>query len=237
MEPNRMRKIEVQSPEDIRFILENLSSAARAKINHHLPPPTTTTGSSDNDELRKRVEDMVMEYVQRTITLSLPSISINGLDAPADVRPFLHPSSPSFSSTAEEKGEFEAYDRKLHDRVSALYAELERETLRVAQLRREAPGRAKKAFEEALRREGEGDERILGELGRKRGVAAGEEGGGLMGDLGVRELERGEEVAKGYEEGVGVLVGLRSKLPAIAHKLTRAQDALDYVESKRTVGS
>ncbi|KAG0128428.1 hypothetical protein HOY82DRAFT_671508 [Tuber indicum] len=234
MEPNRMRKIEVQSREDIRFILENLSSAARAKINHHLPPPTTTTGSSDNDELRKRVEDMVMEYVQKTITLSLPSISINGLDAPADVRPFLHPSSSSFSAV-EEKGEFEAYDRKLHDRVSALYAELERETLRVAQLRREAPGRAKRAFEEALKREGEGDERILRELGRKRG--AGEEGGGLMGDLGVRELEREEEVARGYEEGVGVLMGLQSKLPAIAHKLTRAQDALDYLEPKRTAGS
>lgn len=57
-----MRKIEVQSPEDIRFILENLSSAARAKINHHLPPTTTTSTTSDNnDELRKRVEDMVME--------------------------------------------------------------------------------------------------------------------------------------------------------------------------------
>ncbi|PUU79661.1 hypothetical protein B9Z19DRAFT_1046377 [Tuber borchii] len=217
MEPNRMRKIEVQSPEDIRFILENLSSAARAKIDHHLPPTTTTTTSDNNDELRKHVEDMVMEYVQKTITLSLPSISINGLDAPIDVRPFLHPSSSSsFSQTAGGgEGEFEAYDRKLHDRVSALYAELERETLRVAQLRREAPGRAKRAFEEALRREVEGDERILRELERKRGVSSreegeGEGGGGQAGDLGVRELERGEEIARGYEEGVGILMGLQS---------------------------
>ncbi|CUS08106.1 unnamed protein product [Tuber aestivum] len=168
------------------------------------------------------------------MTLSLPSISINGLDAPADVHPFLHSSSSSFS-TAGGGGEeeFEAYDRKLHDRVSALYAELERETLRVAQLRREAPGRARRAFEEALRSEGEGDERILRELGRKRG----EEGVGQVGDLGVRELERGEEVARGYEEGVGMLMGLQSKLPAIAHKLTRAHDALDYVEPERTTGS
>jgi len=99
--------------------------------------------------------------------------------------------------------------------VSALYAELERETLRVAQLRREAPGRASRAFEEALRREGEGDERILRELERKRGaVGSGEEeeggGGGQVGDLGVRELERGEEIARGYEEGVKVLMGLQS---------------------------
>ena len=103
--------------------------------------------------------------------------------------------------------------------MSALYAELERETLRVAQLRREAPGRAKRAFEEALRREVEGDERILRELERKRGTSGGggEEGereggggGGGPGDLGVRELERGEEIAKGYEEGVGILMGLQS---------------------------
>ena len=98
--------------------------------------------------------------------------------------------------------------------MSALYAELERETLRVAQLRREAPGRAKRAFEEALRREGEGDERILRELERKRGAVGGEEeggrGGGQAGDLGVGELERGEEIARGYEEGVKVLMGLQS---------------------------
>lgn len=57
MEPDRMRKIEVQSPEDIRFLIEGLSRAARAKIDLHLPP-----GAVDrDDELRKRVEDMVME--------------------------------------------------------------------------------------------------------------------------------------------------------------------------------
>lgn len=68
-----MRKIEVQSPEDIRFILENLSSAARAKINHYLPPTTTTTTttSDNNDELRKRVEDMVMEVYPPALS-SLP---------------------------------------------------------------------------------------------------------------------------------------------------------------------
>ncbi|RPA98961.1 hypothetical protein L873DRAFT_1807656, partial [Choiromyces venosus 120613-1] len=58
MEPNRMRKIEVQSPEDIRFILENLTNAARAKINQHLPP---SSADNNNDELRKRVEGMVIE--------------------------------------------------------------------------------------------------------------------------------------------------------------------------------
>lgn len=52
-----MRKIEVQSPEDVRFLIENLTRAARAKIDLHLPP-----GAVDrDDELRKRVDDMVME--------------------------------------------------------------------------------------------------------------------------------------------------------------------------------
>lgn len=52
-----MRKIEVQSPDDIRFLLDNLSRAAREKIDLHLPPGT----AERDDGLRKRVEEMVFE--------------------------------------------------------------------------------------------------------------------------------------------------------------------------------
>lgn len=52
-----MRKIEVQSPEDIRYLFDNLCRAAKEKIDQHLPP-----GAADrDDELRKRVEEMLTE--------------------------------------------------------------------------------------------------------------------------------------------------------------------------------
>jgi hypothetical protein len=74
MEQYRMRKIDVQSPEDVRFLIENLSRAARAKIDLHLP-----TGAVDrDDELRKRVEDMVME-VRYCPTRSIAFSSFNKL--------------------------------------------------------------------------------------------------------------------------------------------------------------
>jgi hypothetical protein len=67
MESDRMRKIEVQSPEDIRFLLENLSRCAREKIDLHLPP-----GAAERDDgLRKRVEEMVIEVCFVSF-LSLP---------------------------------------------------------------------------------------------------------------------------------------------------------------------
>lgn len=57
MESNRMRKIEVQSPEDIRFLIEGFSRAVRRKIDLHLPPEAVNR----DDELRKGVDSAVIE--------------------------------------------------------------------------------------------------------------------------------------------------------------------------------
>lgn len=147
----------------------------------------------------------------------------------------------------DEAEEFEPYDRRLHDRMTSLHAELEAETLRVSQLRREAPARATRIYEERLRREFDGDERILVEIAKKT------EADDKAGDLGIRPLERKEEIEEEYTRATRILKELQTvwvitfhifngemyadkivqTLPATAHKLTRAQDALDYVQSKQ----
>lgn len=71
MESNRMRKIEVQSPEDIRFLIEGFSRAVRRKIDLHLPPEAVNR----DDELRKGVDSAVIE-VQPNPTRSLVSAPI-----------------------------------------------------------------------------------------------------------------------------------------------------------------
>lgn len=58
------RKIELQAPADLTYLVANVSRAARAKIDTHLPPDAAP--ESGEDALRRRVEALVEEYIRRT---------------------------------------------------------------------------------------------------------------------------------------------------------------------------
>lgn len=100
--------------------------------------------------------------------------------------------------------EFEPYDRKLHDRMKSLHTELEIETLRVSQLRREAPAEATKIYEAQLIEEFEGDEKILAEIAKKIEV------GDRAGDLGIKPLERKQDTEGEYATSAEILKGLQT---------------------------
>jgi kinetochor protein Mis14/NSL1 len=104
----------------------------------------------------------------------------------------------------DEAEEFEPYDGKLHERVQSLHAELEVETLKVSQLRREAPARAIKIYEEQLKKESDGDERILVEIAKKTEVDE------KAGDLGIRPLGRKGEIEEEYVRSLEILKGLQA---------------------------
>lgn len=104
----------------------------------------------------------------------------------------------------DETEEFEPYDRRLHDRVSSLYAELESETLKVTQLRREAPLKAARIYEDQLKKEFDSDQGILKELARKS------EANQKAGDLGIRQLERKDSVEEDYAKSAEILKALQS---------------------------
>lgn len=125
---------------------------------------------------------------------------MNGLDA----------DSVSTYLKKDDSEEFEPYDRKLHDQVSSLHAEIERETLKVAQLRREAPARVARMYEEQLQREMDSDGRILAEMAKNSAAAAGGVGIESAGDLGIRPLDRAEEIAQDYQKSVEMLRELQS---------------------------
>ena len=108
-----------------------------------------------------------------------------------------------------------------------LYAQFDDESTKVAELRREAPGAAARAYTEALE----------AELGRERErerlravkVEEGEERkaeGGL--ELG-KGLERRAEVEKMWGRGVEGLVGL-GQVPGVLARLERAEKAVGVVE-------
>lgn len=104
----------------------------------------------------------------------------------------------------DETEEFEPYDRRLHDRVTSLHAELEAETLKLSQLRREAPARATKAYQEQLKKEFDNDERVLVELAKKVEVE------NEAGDIGIKPLERKDGIEEEYLRSAEILKGLQT---------------------------
>ncbi|EAW09565.1 uncharacterized protein ACLA_037750 [Aspergillus clavatus NRRL 1] len=145
------RKIELQSPADFTYLHTNTIAASRQKLDLHLPP--SANADDEPDPMRERVKDLVDEFITKTFTTASASISINGLDASSPQFPF-----PAAFTQPSETIEYEAYDTELAARVTALYAQLEALTTSVAQLRREAPARAARAYAEGLRKAIEEDD-------------------------------------------------------------------------------
>lgn len=156
-------------------------------------------------------------------------MAINGLDVPASlVAPISYPASPSTPS--ESDSNYEPYDSRLAAKLRELYAQLEYESTRVAELRREAPGAAARAYMERLEaemeEERERDKRRIEEAEDKRvggGEAAPEE------LLGAAKMERSEEMERMWERGTEGLVGLE-KVTEVLATLERARKAIEVVQ-------
>lgn len=73
------RKIELQSPADLTYLIANVTRAAREKIDRHLPPDAAPEGAGE-DAMRKRVEELVDEYIQRTFAGARENVEINGME-------------------------------------------------------------------------------------------------------------------------------------------------------------
>lgn len=71
------RKIELQAPADLTYLVSNVSRAARTKIDTHLPPDAAP--ESGEDALRRRVEALVEEYIRKTFEGAKEGISVNGM--------------------------------------------------------------------------------------------------------------------------------------------------------------
>ena len=144
------RKIELQSPQDLTYLIDNVRTAAQQQIDLHLPP------QDDDDTFRTQVNEHVQQYVDSTWKMALPSLSINGLDASPNV---LAPNNTEDANLNE--ADYEPFDTRLAQRLRDLYATLEEETTAIAGLRREAPRKAANAYMEALNEAINADDREL----------------------------------------------------------------------------
>ncbi|KAL6707836.1 hypothetical protein ACN47E_003736 [Coniothyrium glycines] len=238
------RKIELQSPQDLTYVATRLRSAARQKLDLHLPP-VSTSSATEPDELRQSVEQLVDAFVAQLLGGMRANISINGLD----VVPASSISSSSSSSEgaavdgdaavvptrdgdgdgdgAAEKHEYEAFDEKLRVRLGAAVARRDALVAQISQHRRSTPFVAARAWEERWRVDGE----ALGtgeEDGIRRAAAV-----GVLEEEGVEGMERAGEVERNWERAVEGLARLNKGLPETRARLERCGDVVGYLDGGR----
>jgi kinetochor protein Mis14/NSL1 len=76
---NEFRKIELQSPADVSYLVALTQRAARQKIDVAFPPSAAPTNGED-DGMRRRVEELVNGFVEKTWEGVRLNVSCNGMD-------------------------------------------------------------------------------------------------------------------------------------------------------------
>ncbi|TEY84196.1 hypothetical protein BOTCAL_0019g00200 [Botryotinia calthae] len=219
----QQRKIELQSPDDLKYLVANVKRAAREMIDRDLPP------IEGEDAMRRLVEEIVGEYIHKTFLTASPSISINGMEPQRKlIDANLQPEEKD-KDIIEEREEHEPFDGQLWERAKALAVKEEELVEQIAALRRNVPavvvereGRWKKGVEEE-EGEIEGWREILG----IEDEAIFAEGGS---GLGLERNERMVEVEGDWEKGIGGLEGLFRVLPEVGATRDRSGRAEEYVK-------
>lgn len=235
------RKIELQSPDDLQYLISNVRRAANEKIDKDWPP------IEGEDKMRERVEELVNEvrpiaivqslilqihlqlkrksnqcieqYINNVFHTSSENITINGMNPSPDLLSSLLTSTST--SPILEIEEHEPFNTKLFERAKELARQEEDLIEEIAALRRTVPAKVaenvKREYKEGL----EGDEIVLGRLEemRERGAA----------DLGVGGLERQGDVEAAWVRGVKGLEGLMRTMPETVARKERAEKAEAYV--------
>ncbi|KAL8713944.1 MAG: hypothetical protein Q9220_002090 [cf. Caloplaca sp. 1 TL-2023] len=224
MSTDHHRKIDLQSPADLTYLQTNIKTSAQQKLDLAIPPPAIssipTAAQPEEDSFRPQVQSLIQDYVTRTLSLALPSLAINGLDADKSMLV-----GADESTVLEDESNYEAYDPRLAEKLRTLYRQLEWEHTRVAELRREAPGAAARAYEERLQLEMEEDKRRAGEVEGEVMELVGKREGGLE----EVRLERGEEVEMMWGRGLEGLVEM-GKVTEVVARMERAGKAAGVVE-------
>lgn len=209
------RKIDLQSPSDLTYLFNNIKTTAQQKLDLAIPPSAAPEGE---DAYRSTVEELVQEYIVQTLTLALPSLTLNGLEPSLTL---LHPNPTPDANTPDETSNYESYDPRLAERLRTLYAEFDTQSTRVAELRRDAPGAAARGYVE----------RLEAELKREKDSERERESKGVhvdVEDLDMGTLKRKDDVERMWRRGTEGLVEL-GKIPGVLAKLERAEKAIEVL--------
>ncbi|EOD48993.1 putative kinetochore protein mis14 protein [Neofusicoccum parvum UCRNP2] len=210
------RRVELQSAADMTYLIASAKRAARAKIDLHLPPSAAPEGGED--VLRRRVEELVDEYIRNVFAGARHGISVNGIEAAA-------------AGEVEEEvtEDFEPIDSRLVDKIRQFEAQKETLTEKVADLRRDAPKKAAAAYETSFMQESEEMERRARDREEAAVRSAGEET-----KLDTGEMRRWDDVQQMWEKGTQNLVELKDGLTETAARLDRAAKVADHLHEGKS---
>nr|CDP30046.1 Putative protein of unknown function [Podospora anserina S mat+] len=207
MDDSIQRKIELQSPDDLRYLITNVRKAATDSINAAFPP-----------------------YITRLFTLSLPSLSINGsLSAPPSPKTLF--SSDPQDHHNPQTDHYEPFDPRKRDRIESLVSQEEDLLRSIAQLKRRVPAATASAYMTATNAQIATDEEMLSAVlqrAREEGLESGKKALEGMG-----ELDRQEVVEGTYTKAVETLGRLKRDMPAVVAKMERARVVGGYVVGKQ----
>jgi len=212
------RKIELQSPADLTFLTSQLRTAARQKLDLHLPPVSDT---SEPDELRRHVEDLVDSFVAQVLRGIRENVSINGIDVVQQQRGSGDETEIVEEGVSEvEKEEYEVFDEKLRGKLSSTIAKRDNLIAKISQHRRTTPSTAAAAFQQQFERE---NEVLLQAQVQEQELD--------IADL--EALQRHDEMARNWERAVEGLGRLNKGLPETRARLERAGDVVGYLGGEK----
>ncbi|KAK0749921.1 hypothetical protein B0T18DRAFT_437307 [Schizothecium vesticola] len=221
------RKIELQSPSDFRYLIDNVRRAAADSINAAFPPVEGADGAED--DLRLHIEAMVNDYITQTFSLASPNLTINGL--PVDPSHFFSSSSQHASSEPEDQQvQYEPFDPRKRYRIEDLAREEEALLRSIASLKRRVPASAAGSWAAATEAGTAADEAAAASA-RARVEAEGAEAGRRALE-GMGPLDRQAELEEAFGGAVEALGRLKREMPATVAKMERARVAAGYVATE-----
>lgn len=180
------------------------------------------------------------QYISQTFTLAAPNLCINGFDLDARTFPAVYLASPNnnsntIQSTPEEVIQFEPFDARKRARVEELAREEEDLMREIASLKKTVPAATAKQYAETfwagLQEDQEGFEAAKASVGEEQGGEEKKKQRVLLEGLG--QVERREDIEKGYRGVVETLGRLKREMPATVAKMERARVAGEYVVTER----
>ncbi|KAK5108516.1 hypothetical protein LTR62_008256 [Meristemomyces frigidus] len=209
------RQVELQSPADLTYLIANLSRAAREKLDKHFPPAAS---QGEEDAMRQRVAGLVEDYIAQTFTMAKSNLCINGL---SDVE-----METELARAEQGEEEIEPFDAKLAQRLQGLSAQIEAQTLALANLRRTAPDETARKWEDGFGKQGqELEEKMKAEEARRMEEAVNVDVSVVQGDR-ADEIERSLRLG---QEGLGVL---KQGMGGTVARLEKARMVVEVVEEK-----
>ncbi|KXH68723.1 hypothetical protein CSAL01_05131 [Colletotrichum salicis] len=221
---NAHRKIELQSRDDLAYLLNNVRRAAQEQLDNAFPH--IEGSNAQEDELRAPIERLVNEYINKTFTYAAPNLSINGMDT--DPANFL--SSPTTISDEPEEA-YEPWDARLRQRVEDLAREEEDLLNEIAALKKTVPGAIAAATTNEFKAAAAADEAAFEAAKKSKEDEARELEAEV---LPLEAMERRGEVKEAFGGAVGGLGRLKKSMPATVAKMERARVAGEYTVTERS---